>query len=533
MLGLELSPARSSGPPLDSAPLASYFASGGGAAVALAAGADGDLSIWTEVGPEHAAIMRFDSDDPNTRFSWRETLIAQMRSVYPLGSFSTTGSWSQLQSSGSGLNGSYTGNRAISTTSTAAVAHVTVDRAKPYDLWVHYTARTNGAYVKVEIDGAQTLVNEIGDPAALGFKAFSAYGASDLQRRQTMKVASGLTGPHDIALSIGADASPGGNAIMIEAVSITGDLGDPGLLPPLWEAGKTYAMGDEVQAAGLFYSARANGVSGATAPSHGSGIASDGALDWRVDNRPTYPEFVAIDYASEREYAARFTVGAAVTEVGGQTHGNEPRVARTITLNGAPWVPPSSGSGLSIGQDITITEDTTWQTQSGDDVAVCTLARRITPGVVQHDVRVNGIGPQVDIEWLYAGMLPMVRWDGESSEAVFDRVVAPSAVPVVLDDYAGQTPPNIEFDGAARVGLDGVVKGRTITCGIEAGALALVGNLIQPPSAFVRPNLDGHVASGSLDWGAKAYITGIGDAGQSFGNGDVLGFFNRHVIAVR
>lgn len=532
MIGLALSPGSGQRGVPDPQPLAAFFQQGTGQHVALAPGANGGLSIWTELSDTHAAWMQLDNNDPTTRLSWRETLVMELRNIYPVGAFTLSSGWSQLQSSGSGLSGSYTGNRAVSTSSLTATASVSVDRAAPYDVWVHYTARTSGGYVRVDIDGNQALVNEIGDPDALGFKAFPTYAETDLQRRQSIKVASGLTGQHDITLSNGGAAIPGGNAIMIEAVAITGSLADPRILPPLWQPGVTYAMGDEVQFGGLFYAARASGVSGTDGPTHTGGIGSDGALDWRADDRPTYPKFVAIDYASEREYAMRFTAGGAVTELGGQTHGNEVLQMRDIRLDGAAWTPAASGNGLSVGAAITIVEDLNWRLQIGQEIGTCQLSRSITPGVVSHTVEAIGNGSEVTFEWFYAGMLPMVRWDGESRSAVFDQVSVAGAMPVLLSDYAGINPPNIDFDDAQRIGLVAALGPDQLTYGHEAGAVADPGNVVSEFDAFLRPNLNASTASGGLDWQAKAYITGDAPGGLRFGNGDALRFFSRHVMRV-
>ena len=531
MIGFELALGAAQRPPL-APPLAAFFRHGGGQSVAVGEGINGGLTVWTELGGNHAARMRLDNDDPTTRLSWRETLIAELRNVYPVGEMTVSGSWSQLQSSGSGRAGSYTGNRAISTGSVSASAEVTVGRAAPYDVWVHYTARTSGGYIKVEIDGAQALVNEIDDPAALGFKAFPTYSAVDLQRRQAVMVASGLTGSHDIAVSFGGAATPGGDAIMVEAIAISGALSDPRVLPPLWASGTTYAMGDEVQFGGMYYAARANGVSGVDGPTHSTGIASDGALDWRADDRPTYPEFVAIDYPSEREYAIRFDVAGATTEVGGQTHGHEALVARTIQVDGAPYVPETTGLGLRVGAAVTFVEDTSWQTQSGGSVAGCQLTRTVTPGGVRHDVAVAATGPQMDVEWFYAGMVPMVRWDGESRSTVVDTVAAPQTATVDLASYAGTVPPNVDFAQAARLGMSGQVNGVGFSYGHEAGATALSGNILADFEAFLRPNLEGRSESGSLDWAAKAYVQPQAMVGMTLSDGDALGFFSRHVFAM-
>ena len=528
MIGFELTPGQpQGGPPL---PLAAFFARGGGQAVAIAPAPAGGLSIWTEIAPNHAACLRLDHGNTATRLSWRETLVMELRNVYPVGDLTLTGSWSQLQTSGSGVSDSYTGNRAISTSSATAQANVTVDRVAPYDLWVHYTGRTSGAYCRVEIDGAQALVNEIADPAGLGFKAFSTHSATDLLRRQSVKVASGLTGPHTVTLKNGGAATPGGTTLMVEAVAITGTLSETRILPPAWQPGHAYVMGDEVHYAGTYYAARATGSSGATPPGHTSGIGSDGALDWRADNRPTYPSFVSIDYASEREYAARCVVGGVTADIGGQTHGNEALQSRTVLLDGAPWV-PVAGAGLSLGSHIAITEATTWQV-SGAGIADCTLTRQVTPGVVTHDVTVTGTGSAVTFEWLYVGMAPVVRWDGESRTTVVDTVAVDDTTAVSLGSYAGQNPANLEYPGARRVGIAATIDGFGLRYGLMAGASAGTANAINQFDTFLRPNLDATSESGGLDWKAKAYITGGAAGGLTFGAGDGLGFYSRHVFGI-
>lgn len=532
MIGFELSPGGTGGLPRQATPLAAFFRQGGGNQVALAQGVGGDVTVWTEVGPHHAACLRLDSENPNTRLSWRETLIAELRNVYPVGRMSLTGSWSQMQTSGSGRSGSYTGNRAISTGSTGAAASVTVDRAEPYDLWINYTGRTNGGYVRVDIDGSQALVNEIADPDQLGYKAFPTYAATDLTRRQSVKVASGLTGAHDVSFRLGGTASPGGNVIMVEAAVISGALGDPDILPPFWTEGASYAMGDEVQFGGTFYAARGNGVSGIVGPTHTGGVGSDGALDWKADNRPTYPEFVAIDYASEREYAVRFDVAGDTTELGGQTHGNETVNARSIMLDGSEWVPTETGSGLSLGSQIMFVEDLTWQTQAGAPVGSCQLARTVTPGAISHSAELTGTGPRMDIAWFYTSMLPIIRWDGESQSTVTDTVHVPSHATVNLADFAGQTPTNRDFPAQTRMGLTGQVSGAVLLYGHESAILPTTTISMAKLDSFLRPNIDGRSESGSQDWTAKGYVIATAPGGLRIENGDKIGFSSRHVLAV-
>jgi hypothetical protein len=530
MIGLDLSPAQRGAPGAPD-PMARFFARGTGRHVAIAPAPQGAFSVWSETGPDSAACLRLDGAQATQRLSWRETLTCALRKVYTVADFQLSAGWSQMQSSGSGLSGSYTGNRAVSSSAPQASITVTVNRAKPYDLWVVYTGRVAGAYVRVTIDGAETLVNAIDDPAELGFKAFSTHSATDMQRRRNIKVASGLTGAHQVTLAHGGAANPGGTNMMIEALALSADLTDSRILPPLWQAQTPYVMGDEVQWQGTFYAARANGISGSTPPVHLSGIAGDGGLDWRADNRPTYPQFQAVDYPSEREYALRLNIAGSAAEVGGQTHGNDLLQSRVITLDDAPLPPmPATGTGLRVGESLGIVEQTQWRHPVAGNLGPCHLTRRITAGEMRHDVTMQMTGPDAQIDWFYAGMLPFVHWDGEIAALAFDQVSA-DGITLALAPYAGQVPPNIALPSDGRIGLEGLGPLGALRYGLavqKPGA----GNRIAALSAFLRPNIDGRQAAGSLDWIAKAYVAAHLSGDQTLRAGDHLAFSSRHLLAV-
>ncbi|WP_342076460.1 hypothetical protein [Yoonia sp. SS1-5] len=532
MIGFELSPGWGQRIQSEIIPLAAFFPPATGQSVAVSERRNGGINLWTELAPNYAACMRLDNDNAATRLSWRETLVMELRNIYPVGDLTLTGNWVQLQTSGVGFNGSYTGNRAVSTSSTSPTASVTVDRSAPYDLWIYFTARTSGAFARVDIDGSQALVDAIDDPAGLGFKAFSTYSAADLQRRQAVKVATGLTGSHTVTISNGGGATPGGTTLMLEAVGISGSLEDPRILPPAWQPNTDYAMGDEVQYQGIYYAARATGTSGTEAPTHTGGIDTDGALDWRADNRPTYPQFVCIDYASEREYAVSFTESGPSIEVGGQTHGNEDLQSRTILVDDSPWAPAPAGAGLSVGANITITEQTVWQAGAAGDAANCTLVRRITPGAVQHEVNVVGIGPTLAFDWCYLGMAPFVPWDGESRSLVADSLQPAQGATVTLADYESVSNASIDFDDVSRIGITATVGDASLRYGHEAGLLAGPNNRVNQLDTFLRPNLNATAAGSGLDWLAKAYIVGSADGGLTLTSGDALRFFSRHVLTI-
>ncbi|WP_234417111.1 hypothetical protein [Loktanella sp. Alg231-35] len=128
-------------------------------------------------------------------------------------------------------------------------------------------------------------------------------------------------------------------------------------------------------------------------------------------------------------------------------------------------------------------------------------------------------------------MLPMVHWDGESGTTVVATLDAPAAA-VTLSDHVGVNPPSIEFADTSRIGLTGSVFGHGLLYGHEAGAVPDENNVLGQFNTFLRPNLDARTASGGLDWVAKAYVQADNGTGLSFGSGDVIRFFNRHVMAV-
>ena len=525
MLGVGLAPQKQR---RTDDPLRPFLSPSGGQKVAVAPAPDGGLTIWSEIGKGRAVGLSLDHTDPSSRLSWRETLLAHLRRIYPVGTFSLSGSWSQLQSSGSGLSGSYTGNRAVSSSSLGAAVEVTVARDKPYDLWVIYTGRTSGGFAKVEIDGGQEAVDLLDDPAGLGFKAFSTYAPADLTRRQVKKVASGLTGAHQVRISNAGAATPGGNALLVEAVAISAELGDEGFLPPVWQPNSAYVMGDEVRFGGRYYSARATGQSGVTGPTHSSGIASDGALDWRADFRPTYPHFVAIDYASEREYALRYAYAGATSEIGGQTHGGETLAATALRMDGVPLNLSLNPDSFASGNVLQIDETLMWKHENGTSVAAATLQRTVTAGAIHHAVEATVVNGPLSCEWLYVGLAPVVHWDGESASQVAQTVHLADSSIVDFDDYVGVTPSAVTLTHAGRLGYQINHDGDTVLYGMEADCrLPDLQNYVAT-TARVLPNIDGRTAAGSLDWTAKSYLQVA--APPMLEIGDRLAFQSRHVF---
>ncbi|MFQ1699082.1 hypothetical protein ACJ5NV_00670 [Loktanella agnita] len=160
------------------------------------------------------------------------------------------------------------------------------------------------------------------------------------------------------------------------------------------------------------------------------------------------------------------------------------------------------------------------------------MRRSITPGAVRHDVTVTGTGPAADVDWLYTGMAPMVRWDGESATTVVGTVAVADSPPVTLSSYAGTTPANLDYPDARRVGITADLLGTDLIYGMESGPASVPGAILNQFNTILRPNLGAASESGGLDWQAKAYVSGSASGGMTLGAGDMLGFFSRHVLRV-
>ena len=137
-----------------------------------------------------------------------------------------------------------------------------------------------------------------------------------------------------------------------------------------------------------------------------------------------------------------------------------------------------------------------------------------------------------DVAWLYAGMLPFLRWESEAGTTVVDTLTAEGDSVVVLSDYAGQTDDQVDFPMATVLGVSGAVPEINFVYGFEAGALPVAGNRLDQFDAFVLPNIDGRIEGGAADWPAKAYVRAHPPGGVTWQAGDVASFYNRHVLSV-
>jgi hypothetical protein len=147
-------------------------------------------------------------------------------------------------------------------------------------------------------------------------------------------------------------------------------------------------------------------------------------------------------------------------------------------------------------------------------------------------VQVDIVAASMNVEWFYVGMLPFVRWEGETATTVVDTLTSEGETVVTLADYAGQTDAQVDFPQNRHLGLTGATAQIDFIYGHEAGALPIANNKLGQFDAFVLPNVDARTAGGSQDWPAKAYICASPQTGLTLESGDIAHFFNRHVISV-
>jgi hypothetical protein len=489
-----------------------------GTMVGLERGFGNGVHVWTQINGSLFIQQRFDLEtDATDRISWRRTCLCDLKKVYPVRELTFSGSWSQLTTHGSGVAGKYVGDRGAQTASTNSYAEVAVSRAggKSYDVWIAYTKRTSGALARVSIDGVDVLT-------------FSTVGAVDLTRRQWIKAAEGLTGNHTVRVTQAGSA--GGANLLLEAIAISGDIEDDKILPPMWQTGTAYAQGDEVQNAGVYYCATAAGTSGANAPTHTSGTASDGAVTWSASIFTSYLDQVVVDYASEREYAATADIGGTDNELGGQTHGNDASVSRSWEVDGVSWDDEGAYGAITVGAEAVLTEQSTWQHASDATMATADLVLTFTPGQTHIAASVEITTASVGLGYLYTGMMPAVRWDGIWQRDIFTRFISDRGHSIVLDAYAGASNPSLDLNGARAIGVLGTINGGSenirLGYGVRVGASDLLAQTTLSPNVNSRPS-----ASGGTDWQLKGYFNRATNANpETFENTDVLTFEATHAF---
>ncbi len=498
------------------------------------------LGIWMQLKRGVWARERYDIDTPTLSMSRRQISIVPTMALYRAKDMGQTGAWNAATTtSTTGSSQRHVSNTAIATATVGrklTQALVPYD-SQAYDLFISVTKRTAGGFLKVTIDGAQTLVNEIVDPQSLGFKAINCYGPVDNTRRQFVKVASGLTGNHTLVVECVAGVPTGSSAVTtgtvtVEAALITSELQDARTRPLHWAAGQVIAIGDEREYGGRYYCATTAGTTGATPPTHGSGNVSDGTVTWAAAGTIYASGWIDVrelDYASEVEGAiVLLTYNNVTFDVGGQTHGNDFASNRVIKVDGVVYN-YTIASTIVFGSRAEITETLTWKDGSAVVIANGTRSTVITPGKTVNNKTVTAaVG--FTIATAYGAMLPLCRWDGTWARGLFTHVIKPDGAEYQIDTFHTSAP-------------NAQSLGRIYSAALR-GSMGTVGNLVyaidvKPRSvknysnagaeAFIEMNVDNTASpAGALDWKTKLYFARAKATAEIIAVNDVLTFESEH-----
>lgn len=489
------------------------------------------FDVWSHLGGSWYERLLHYNLGVNRASNIRRELV-RVFDLWTADEFVTSGTVSFLNASAMGAELAYIGRVAASLNATGT--SVTVDVTGAGDLYVAYMGRTVGGYARVDIDGAQTLVALPVLPG-VAYKGIDTYSATDLVRGSTVKVASGLPqGTYTVTVTRTADRNPAstGNGVYVEAAMIESTVAGPRIQPRPWTSGETVKMGVERQNAGIVYSARNNGTTGTTPPTHTSGQVSDGAVDWLVAPGGTtyFWNRQDLTFASEREYAYNVTVNGVTEDVGGQGHGNDEGSAFALSLDGVAIDPATASyEVIASGDEITVGETITWTHPQAATLATGSLARTFRPGEVQVSGSVT-MQVAADLGYAYGAMLPFVR-QSAGGEPVFDEVRAADGTVVDLDAYDG-TSAEIDFGNQYSFAIAGDdVLGRPIVTAVRSNRDAVKG--YASGRLFVQANRTAAALGAASEWQAKGYFELAPDANRhAAAVGEEITFWQESVTAL-
>lgn len=463
-----------------------------------------------------------------------EFIVAQSAGVVE------TGTWTDLNSTDSGP---YIGHHAVQ--SDTATDLLTIEIDGEGDVYVVFVGRTNGCYVKVEIDGSGDLVNAL--PEFGGYKYIDTFTPVDLTFRQQVLIARNLPpkgSPYSLTLTLTTDKNPlagSGNRFLFNAVLLSGgSFGQPwkpGVAPDPWLPSTAYLQYDEVIGpTGNVYVCTVAGTSAASGgPTWTNGSGTDGTVTWLVLQNSSYQTLSTWIQAegSQLEYAYEFKPDGHTPReaVGGNVHGHEYVVEDGWSL----YVDAANVSDLAVGDfayGSTVVMRQEIQAYWGElDGTFVNIANTVLTHTFTN-------GPRVTVKWsttfsadgelgyCYMAMWPLLAYTIQNFQAVIDTVEIPQAGVMPPTNWpsvagtvrAGRTRDYMQVATGQiyrPVGTAGVpVAGNgqfSIQCGllIDPGA---VGNYDQSESfAFMDPNLSGVAArSGFASWVAKMYFQRVG-----------------------
>jgi hypothetical protein len=431
-------------------------------------------------------------------YSWNKTRIVELMS-YVLSPASAsvvyTGAWNDLTSQ---APDTYMGGRAKWAAYAAGTERVDITATFGGDLYVIFVGRTNGGFVKVEIDSDTEKANALPLHAS-GYRYIDTYTAIDLSYKQRVKVATGLPyASHVVRLTIMTDR----NAANVSGLSRLyfnglGIVSDSAGLPqqtdtraPPWKTGTVYAAFDQVQHLGRNYSTLAGGTSGATAPTHPAGSVSDGSVTWLYMTASSYDlsAHTIQSAGSQLEYAYQVRPVASPTteDVGGIVHGNETLTALAVISDGDSLSDLGVGVWLSA-DSITVDQSITAAHSVAGTIALTKLRHSVSNRaiVVEHS---HAWQQATDVGWFYAAMWPFLHWGAGTGEYRYGPRYAwtPQAGTRSFADFYGQSNPIVgrapDFLSLAW-GDVLMPKGSAGVASLTAGPVTAVLGLYVPPES--------------------------------------------------
>jgi len=420
-----------------------------------------------------------DSEGRITPYGWNQTIVQDLSEAIIFGDSGVVanGTWTDLST----VNAlPYYGHRAAQSTIINNYIEITFDNTVDgAELSLLYNSRIEGNIVDVTIDGSTALLNEA--------TTVDTYSATT-EYRQRQLLATNLpakVGSYVIRFTLSASKNPlastvfnvfGFNGIVVSG----GSFGSPwneGVRPKPFTATVPVARYEEVVGAnGAIYVCSIAGTTGATAPSHASGSATNGTATFV---RLSQSSFILSEdnydviqsQGSQLEYAYEFrkTGDVAYQDVGGSVHGNEYLQSSVEIYADGFNRQPSTGKFI-VGDQIQFrqTIKAYYGTVSvNEPLADTILVHSLVNGkvIVSHTQKYLLDG---EFGFYYPAMWPLTAYNAVNFKKSFDTMQTPQAGYKDLLDYSGVVNPIVGKEKDYQMNAFGEIYRPTGSAGVPS-----------------------------------------------------------------